>query len=189
MFGKSCLSLVWPEHPAWSIDTACMLVMQHTCLRHIHLVQICEAFGANRYPFPEEPARQRQMNAEVTARLRELHTTIEAGQCQVATYFGGHHMCTTSFECQQSCLHMLMGRVLFVSSWCQNASGVKVESMQSKSNMYVHVYLLCTSTSQQLAPLNVRQNKFQDADPVTAKDRQTSIVTQIKSVYDCFAWP
>ena len=43
-------------------------------------LQICEAFGANRYPFPEEPARQRQMNAEVTARLRELHTTIEAGQ-------------------------------------------------------------------------------------------------------------
>ncbi len=43
------------------------------------VVQICEAFGANRYPFPEEPTRQRQMNAEVTARLRELQTTIEAG--------------------------------------------------------------------------------------------------------------
>jgi len=43
------------------------------------LTQICEAFGANRYPFPEEPQRQRQMNAEVTARLRELHTTVEAG--------------------------------------------------------------------------------------------------------------
>jgi hypothetical protein len=41
--------------------------------------QICEAFSANRYPFPEDPARQRQMNAEVTARLRELQTTIEAG--------------------------------------------------------------------------------------------------------------
>ena len=54
-------------------------IVQHTCVRHIYLVQICEAFGANRYPFPEEPARQRQMNAEVTARLRELHTTIEAG--------------------------------------------------------------------------------------------------------------
>ncbi len=42
-------------------------------------LQICEAFGANRYPFPEESSRQRQMNAEVTARLRELQTTIEAG--------------------------------------------------------------------------------------------------------------
>lgn len=44
-------------------------------------MQICEAFSANRYPFPEDPARQRQMNAEVTARLRELQTTIEAGAC------------------------------------------------------------------------------------------------------------
>eukprot|EP00891_Asterochloris_glomerata_P009677 jgi/Astpho2/9677/Aster-03937 len=44
------------------------------------ILKICEAFGANRYPFPEEPTRQRQMNAEVTARLRELQTTIEAGE-------------------------------------------------------------------------------------------------------------
>jgi hypothetical protein len=43
-------------------------------------LQICEAFSANRYPFPEDPSRQRQMNAEVTARLRELQTTIEAGR-------------------------------------------------------------------------------------------------------------
>jgi V-type H+-transporting ATPase subunit a len=42
--------------------------------------QICEAFAANRYPFPEDPARQRQMHGEVTGRLRELHTTIQAGQ-------------------------------------------------------------------------------------------------------------
>ena len=41
--------------------------------------QICEAFGANRYPFPDDVPRQRSMHAEVTSRLRELHTTIEAG--------------------------------------------------------------------------------------------------------------
>ena len=28
-------------------------------------LKICEAFSANRYPFPEDLARQRQMNAEV----------------------------------------------------------------------------------------------------------------------------
>ncbi|KAK9799428.1 hypothetical protein WJX73_009975 [Symbiochloris irregularis] len=44
------------------------------------ILKICDAYNANRYPFPEEPARQRQMNGEVTARLRELHTTIEAGE-------------------------------------------------------------------------------------------------------------
>lgn len=42
------------------------------------VLKICEAFGANRYPFPEDITRQRQMNAEVNVRLRELHTTIDA---------------------------------------------------------------------------------------------------------------
>ena len=44
------------------------------------IVKICEAFSANRYPFPEHLARQRQMNSEVTARLQELHATLDAGQ-------------------------------------------------------------------------------------------------------------
>jgi V-type H+-transporting ATPase subunit a len=43
-------------------------------------LQICEAFAANRYPFPEDPARQRQMHGEVTARLRELQITNDAGR-------------------------------------------------------------------------------------------------------------
>lgn len=43
------------------------------------VLKICEAFSANRYPFPEDSARQRQMHGEVSSRLRELHTTIEAG--------------------------------------------------------------------------------------------------------------
>ena len=42
--------------------------------------QICEAFGANRYPFPDDATRQRQMHAEVTSRLRELHSTLEASK-------------------------------------------------------------------------------------------------------------
>jgi V-type H+-transporting ATPase subunit a len=37
-------------------------------------------FSANKYPFPEDIARQRQMASEVTARLRELQTTNEAGE-------------------------------------------------------------------------------------------------------------
>eukprot|EP00850_Spirogloea_muscicola_P009896 SM000056S18014 [mRNA] locus=s56:709863:715649:- [translate_table: standard] len=43
------------------------------------ILKICEAFGANRYPFPEEPAKQRQMRSEVSARLSELQSTIDAG--------------------------------------------------------------------------------------------------------------
>jgi len=41
-------------------------------------VQICEAFSASRYPFPEEVARQHRMHGEVTSRLQELQTTNDA---------------------------------------------------------------------------------------------------------------
>ena len=42
------------------------------------IVKICEGFNANRYPFPEDFTRQRQMNAECTSRLTELRSTLEA---------------------------------------------------------------------------------------------------------------
>lgn len=44
------------------------------------ILKICEAFGANRYPFPEGIERQREMSTEVNSRLRELHMTLEAGE-------------------------------------------------------------------------------------------------------------
>lgn len=47
------------------------------CLRAA--LQTCEAFSANRYPFPEEATRQRQMHADVSKRLTELSSTLEAG--------------------------------------------------------------------------------------------------------------
>eukprot|EP00250_Pteridium_aquilinum_P011093 c19833_g1_i2 orf=605-2590(+) len=43
------------------------------------VVKICEAFGANKYPFPEEVGQQAQMIDEVSARLAELNATIDAG--------------------------------------------------------------------------------------------------------------
>ncbi|CAH8273793.1 unnamed protein product [Arabidopsis lyrata] len=43
------------------------------------ILKICEAFGANRYPFSEDLGRQAQMITEVSGRLSELKTTIDAG--------------------------------------------------------------------------------------------------------------
>ncbi|XP_074273362.1 V-type proton ATPase subunit a2-like [Silene latifolia] len=43
------------------------------------IVKICEAFGANRYHFSDDPERQQQMLSEVSARLSELNTTIDVG--------------------------------------------------------------------------------------------------------------
>ncbi|GLT92048.1 hypothetical protein SLE2022_099070 [Rubroshorea leprosula] len=43
------------------------------------IAKICEAFGANLYPFKEDLGKQFQMITEVTGRLEELKTTIDVG--------------------------------------------------------------------------------------------------------------
>ena len=43
------------------------------------ILKICDAFGANRYPFAEEIGKQAQMISEVSEKLSELKTTIDAG--------------------------------------------------------------------------------------------------------------
>ncbi|KAL4581312.1 hypothetical protein LXL04_017523 [Taraxacum kok-saghyz] len=43
------------------------------------ILKICEAFGANRYPFPEDLSKQAQMIKEVSGRLSELKSTIDTG--------------------------------------------------------------------------------------------------------------
>ncbi|GER42280.1 v-type proton ATPase 116 kDa subunit a isoform [Striga asiatica] len=43
------------------------------------ILKICEAFGANRYSFSEDLGKQSQMITEVSGRLSELKTTIDAG--------------------------------------------------------------------------------------------------------------
>ncbi|KAI4300056.1 hypothetical protein L6164_033474 [Bauhinia variegata] len=46
------------------------------------ILKICDAFGANRYPFTEELGKQAQMVVEVSGRISELKTTIDAGLLQ-----------------------------------------------------------------------------------------------------------
>ncbi|KAG9453327.1 hypothetical protein H6P81_006231 [Aristolochia fimbriata] len=43
------------------------------------ILKICEAFGANCYPLPEDITKQRQITREVMSRLSELDTTFDAG--------------------------------------------------------------------------------------------------------------
>ncbi|KAI3726780.1 hypothetical protein L1987_66586 [Smallanthus sonchifolius] len=44
------------------------------------VLKICDAFGANRYPFTDDVGKQHQMITEVTGKLSELKTTIDVGQ-------------------------------------------------------------------------------------------------------------
>ncbi|KAI7743675.1 hypothetical protein M8C21_004123 [Ambrosia artemisiifolia] len=44
------------------------------------VLKICDAFGANRYPFTDDIVKQHQMIVEVAGKLSELKTTIDVGQ-------------------------------------------------------------------------------------------------------------
>ncbi|XP_019152996.1 PREDICTED: V-type proton ATPase subunit a3-like isoform X2 [Ipomoea nil] len=44
------------------------------------ILKICDAFGANRYPFMDDIGKQYQIITEVSGKLSELKTTIEVGQ-------------------------------------------------------------------------------------------------------------
>ncbi|XP_052490695.1 V-type proton ATPase subunit a1 [Gossypium raimondii] len=43
------------------------------------ILKICEAFGANCYPVPDDINKQRQITREVSSHLSELETTLDAG--------------------------------------------------------------------------------------------------------------
>lgn len=43
------------------------------------ILKICEAFGANCYPVPEDTTKQRQITREVSLRLADLEATLDAG--------------------------------------------------------------------------------------------------------------
>ncbi|CAJ1979366.1 unnamed protein product [Sphenostylis stenocarpa] len=43
------------------------------------ILKICDAFSANCYPVPEDISKQRQITSEVSARLTDLETTLDAG--------------------------------------------------------------------------------------------------------------
>ncbi|XP_020237322.1 V-type proton ATPase subunit a3 [Cajanus cajan] len=49
------------------------------------ILKICDAFGANRYPFSDDLSKQFQTITEVSGRLSELKTTIDAGQIHRST--------------------------------------------------------------------------------------------------------
>lgn len=51
----------------------------------IKVTKICEAFGASRYPFSEDAAAQRKTYSELSARIREMNTTLELGANHKAT--------------------------------------------------------------------------------------------------------
>ena len=128
------------------------------------VLKICEAFGANRYPFPEDAQRQRAMNAEVTARLRELHATLEASsKHRDATLEGiGYSLeeWNKLVKCEKGVYHTLnclsidvTRKCLVAEGWCPVAAKPRVQAVlvaaarASSSQMSTVFQLLPSSES------------------------------------------
>ncbi|PNY03655.1 vacuolar proton ATPase a1-like protein [Trifolium pratense] len=57
------------------------------------ILKICEAFGANCYPVPEDISKQTQITQEVSSRLSDLEATLDAGirhRNKALSSVGGH---------------------------------------------------------------------------------------------------
>lgn len=74
-----------PGVPIVQVDKVVFVVFFAGERARTKIMKICEAFGANRYPFPEEPPKQRQMRSEVSAEPhvlpRSLCTQLRSPMC------------------------------------------------------------------------------------------------------------
>ncbi|THG21910.1 hypothetical protein TEA_016607 [Camellia sinensis var. sinensis] len=70
------------------------------------ILKICDAFGANRYPFSDDIGKQYQMITEVSGKLAELKTTIDVGLLHRSNLL---HIISQQFECW----NLLIGAMVF----------------------------------------------------------------------------
>lgn len=102
--------------------------------------KICEAYGANRYPLPDDVAEQRHVHAELTTRLRELHVTLTASDRQrgealaslairTPEWTEAVHREKTAYHVLNMCT--LQGHFLQAKAWCPAKSLPRVQEAAS----------------------------------------------------------
>ncbi|GIL61594.1 hypothetical protein Vafri_16026 [Volvox africanus] len=143
----------------------------------VKIMKICEAFGANRYPFPDDQARQRQMDSEVTARIRELQTTIDAGERHrkslLQTIAANLDEWATLVRREKAVYHTLnkmnvdvTSKVLVAEAWVPSATKPEVQralkDSAENSSTQLHVIMQPVVTHE-MPPTYFRTNKFTTA--------------------------
>uniref|UniRef100_A0A2P2LS08 V-type proton ATPase subunit a n=1 Tax=Rhizophora mucronata TaxID=61149 RepID=A0A2P2LS08_RHIMU len=93
----------------------------------IKILKICDAFGANRYPFSEDIGKQTQMLTEVSGRINELKATIDAGLRErinlLQTMADQFEQWNTLVRKEKSIYHILNMLSLDVTKKCLVAEG------------------------------------------------------------------
>ncbi|XP_071733675.1 V-type proton ATPase subunit a3-like [Rutidosis leptorrhynchoides] len=141
------------------------------------ILKICEAFGANRYPFTDDLSKQAQMITEVSGRLSELKTTIDAGllhRTNLLETIGKqyeqwsdlvrkeksiyHTLNMLSFDVTKKCLVAEGWSPIFATQQIQDA--LQLATVDSKSQVGAIFQVLHTK---ELPPTYFRTNKFTES--------------------------
>eukprot|EP00252_Welwitschia_mirabilis_P011263 TRINITY_DN2534_c0_g1_i1.p1 TRINITY_DN2534_c0_g1~~TRINITY_DN2534_c0_g1_i1.p1 ORF type:complete len:818 (-),score=151.87 TRINITY_DN2534_c0_g1_i1:210-2663(-) len=141
------------------------------------LLKICDAFGANRYPFPEEASKQRKSIAEVTTRLAELERTLDVGirhrdnlLTNIEYHFDHWNLLVRKEKAVYNTLNMLSVDVckkcLVAEGWCPVFAKAQIQDALSHatldSNCQVGSIFQVLHTKE-APPTYFQTNKFTDA--------------------------
>ncbi|KAL4559400.1 hypothetical protein LXL04_031538 [Taraxacum kok-saghyz] len=141
------------------------------------VLKICDAFGANRYPFTDDIGKRHQMITEVSGKLSELKTTIDVGVLHWSTVVQSianqydqwnslvkkeksiyHTLNTLSFDVTKKCL--------VAEGWCPVFATSQIQKVLQKatvdSNSQVGAILEILH-SKESPPTYFRTNKFTSA--------------------------
>ncbi|KAF7817610.1 V-type proton ATPase subunit a3-like [Senna tora] len=141
------------------------------------ILKICDAFGANRYPFTDDLSKQFQMISEVSGRLSELKTTIDVGLLHRSTQLQtiGYHYEQWSLlvKKEKSIYHTLnmlsvdvTKKCLIAEGWCPvfatNQIQITLQRATKDSNSQVEAIFQVLQTKES-PPTFFRTNKFTSA--------------------------
>ncbi|XWS21008.1 hypothetical protein CRYUN_Cryun30bG0018000 [Craigia yunnanensis] len=141
------------------------------------IMKICEAFGANRYPFTEDLGKQFQIITEVSGRLEELKTTIDVGLVHqsnllqtIAYHFEHWNLLVKKEKSIYHTLNMLSidvtKKCLVAEGWCPVFASDKIQNLlqlaTSDSNSQVGTIFHVLQTKES-PPTYFHTNKFTSA--------------------------
>ncbi|KAH7372408.1 hypothetical protein KP509_17G002500 [Ceratopteris richardii] len=141
------------------------------------VMKICEAFGANKYPFPEEVSQQAQMINEVSERVAELKATIDAGNrhrdsmlSMISHQFEHWNLMVRKQKAVYHTLNMLnidvTRKCLVAEGWCPVSAKLQIQdalhqaAFDSNSQVATIFQVLHTKES---PPTYFKTNKFTGA--------------------------
>ncbi|XP_075489997.1 V-type proton ATPase subunit a1-like isoform X1 [Primulina tabacum] len=141
------------------------------------ILKICEAFGANCYPVPEDTTKRRQITREVLSRLAELETTLEASlrhQHKALTSIGFHITKWLNMVRREKSVYDTLNmlnfdvtkKCLVGEGWCPIFSKPKIQEALQRatfdSNSQVGI-IFHVMDSVELPPTYFRTNQFTNA--------------------------